>query len=260
MKKFVKSGLVLVILQRGKAMTAYSAAKTHERSMDEILESIRKVITDDMKQEHSEPTLAKVIELTQMVQEDGSIVDITNYKNKDSEASPMDTSSTSAQSSLESQEKTSQTSPSNQEDIDALFNAGTPEEAAGPFEEALESNSSQREEAPYQPENEASLFSEKNPSSFAETLSPSLISESVVQESLAAFSKLAEVVQSHPEGGEARICPPTQENMGQKSLEGLMRELLIPLLKDWLDANLPSLVKWIVTEEIQKILKQSHKG
>lgn len=37
------------------------------------------------------------------------------------------------------------------------------------------------------------------------------------------------------------------------TLEGLVRELLRPMLKDWLDANLPTLVETLVKREIDRI-------
>jgi cell pole-organizing protein PopZ len=43
---------------------------------------------------------------------------------------------------------------------------------------------------------------------------------------------------------------------GETSLEGLTRELLRPMLKDWLDANLPSLVEALVAKEIERITKK----
>lgn len=43
---------------------------------------------------------------------------------------------------------------------------------------------------------------------------------------------------------------------GETSLEGLTRDLLRPMLKDWLDANLPSLVEAMVAKEIERITKK----
>ena len=37
------------------------------------------------------------------------------------------------------------------------------------------------------------------------------------------------------------------------TLEGLVREMLRPMLREWLDANLPGLVESIVAREIAKI-------
>lgn len=43
---------------------------------------------------------------------------------------------------------------------------------------------------------------------------------------------------------------------GETSLEGLTRELLRPMLKDWLDNHLPELVEAMVAKEIERITKK----
>jgi uncharacterized protein len=43
---------------------------------------------------------------------------------------------------------------------------------------------------------------------------------------------------------------------GETSLEGLTRDLLRPMLKEWLDTNLPSLVEAMVAKEIERITKK----
>ncbi|MBO9623055.1 MAG: DUF2497 domain-containing protein [Sphingomonas sp.] len=40
---------------------------------------------------------------------------------------------------------------------------------------------------------------------------------------------------------------------GSDTLEGLVRELLKPMLRDWLDANLPQIVEAMVAREISRI-------
>ena len=40
------------------------------------------------------------------------------------------------------------------------------------------------------------------------------------------------------------------------TLEGLVREMLRPMLSEWLDRNLPSLVEQMVAREIAKITRQ----
>ncbi|WP_066717550.1 DUF2497 domain-containing protein [Sphingomonas pituitosa] len=40
---------------------------------------------------------------------------------------------------------------------------------------------------------------------------------------------------------------------GSDTLEGLVREMLKPMLRDWLDENLPQLVEQIVSREIARI-------
>lgn len=44
---------------------------------------------------------------------------------------------------------------------------------------------------------------------------------------------------------------------GDNTLEGLVREMLRPMLKDWLDANLPTLVEGMVAKEIARITGHS---
>jgi cell pole-organizing protein PopZ len=43
---------------------------------------------------------------------------------------------------------------------------------------------------------------------------------------------------------------------GETSLESLTRDLLRPMLKDWLDANLPPIVEAMVDREITRITKK----
>lgn len=43
---------------------------------------------------------------------------------------------------------------------------------------------------------------------------------------------------------------------GETSLEGLTRELLKPMLKDWLDTHLPPIVEAMVEREITRITKK----
>jgi cell pole-organizing protein PopZ len=46
------------------------------------------------------------------------------------------------------------------------------------------------------------------------------------------------------------------EVAGSDTLEGMVREMLKPMLRDWLDANLPDLVEAMVAREIARITGQ----
>jgi uncharacterized protein len=50
--------------------------------------------------------------------------------------------------------------------------------------------------------------------------------------------------------------PPQIVRSGETSLEGLARELLKPMLKEWLDSNLPNIVESMVEREISRITKK----
>lgn len=78
-----------------------------------------------------------------------------------------------------------------------------------------------------------------------------LISPETFAQSAAALSALSNV----PKTSATISQTLNAQNAGQYTVESLMRELLRPMLKDWLDANLPSLVKWLVAEQIEKMLK-----
>ncbi|MCJ8155911.1 DUF2497 domain-containing protein [Sphingomonas sp. LaA6.9] len=41
---------------------------------------------------------------------------------------------------------------------------------------------------------------------------------------------------------------------GDNTLEGLVREMLRPMLKEWLDSNLPELVERVVAKEVARII------
>jgi uncharacterized protein len=51
-------------------------------------------------------------------------------------------------------------------------------------------------------------------------------------------------------------APPQIVRSGETSLEGLVREMLRPMLKDWLDTNLPPIVEAMVDREITRITKK----
>ncbi len=64
-----------------------------------------------------------------------------------------------------------------------------------------------------------------------------------MQENLAALAMLAEP------GAKPQIV-----RSGETSLEGLTRELLRPMLAEWLEANLPTMVESLVQAEIARIV------
>lgn len=81
------------------------------------------------------------------------------------------------------------------------------------------------------------LQARPRPADFEE---PPLVSDtvaSVTSQSLNALSGL--LVRNYP--------------AAENTLEGLIREMLRPMLKEWLDHNLPDLVEQIVTREITRI-------
>lgn len=206
-------------------------------SMEDILASIRRIITDDETAEApAEETSAKevsaeeafaeevfveevseageeadadahgaqgddVLELTQMVQDDGTTVDLT----EENEA-PVD--------------------PEPEPEIDA---AAEPEPELAP-----------EPESEPEPEPEISAAVE------------ALISEAASSASINAFSKLAEAsVPEQPSITELKFSAQGH------TVEELVVEMLRPMLGKWLDQNLPIIVERIVQKEIRKLVRQA---
>lgn len=76
-----------------------------------------------------------------------------------------------------------------------------------------------------------------------------LISDTAAQASANALNNLSRLV-----GGSININS-QPIGAGHKTLESMVAELLRPILKDWLDKNLPAIVERIVQKEIQKITR-----
>ena len=73
-----------------------------------------------------------------------------------------------------------------------------------------------------------------------------IVSDAAAGAASAAFAGLAGVRRSHPDGWPI--------GMGH-TVEDLVRELMRPMLKEWLDANLPGIVDRLVRQEIERIAR-----
>lgn len=78
-----------------------------------------------------------------------------------------------------------------------------------------------------------------------DALESPLIGEAVrnsMRENLAALAMMSEP-----------SAPPQIVRSGETSLEGMVREMLRPMLAEWLDTNLPEMVETMVRDEISRI-------
>lgn len=82
-----------------------------------------------------------------------------------------------------------------------------------------------------------------------------LVSEDTEQEAASSLSRLSETIVPAAAGSLAAGI-----NVGgADSLEALVRQLLRPLLREWLDDNLPGIVEEAVEQEVKR-LSRSHRG
>ena len=116
-------------------------------------------------------------------------------------------------------------------------------------DEILELNDRLAESAPItDPELDTPVKMSKTPSTPSPQTPPTPAAEPILSQHTAAVSRgsletLSKLL-TRPEPG------------SDGTLEGLVRELLRPMLREWLDANLPELVETMVAREIEKITGQ----
>ncbi|MEQ8388013.1 MAG: DUF2497 domain-containing protein [Alphaproteobacteria bacterium] len=81
--------------------------------------------------------------------------------------------------------------------------------------------------------------------------------ERLVSEAPAALTATAMAALHREIGGAGAQTTPDPTGLGNRTLEAIVRDLLRPLLKDWLDQNLPAIVERLVQAEIRKIARRA---
>lgn len=165
-----------------------------EPSMEEILASIRKIIADDNAPEEQATKEAEdIIDLTQMMQEDGSVVDIGQTVH-------------------------------DPDDIDIM----------------------DREEDIVVPPPAAAL---------TETYVEQLVSEPAVEAAASSIAALTNTLEIE----RLSLGPQSATFIGNgtRTLEDMVLELMRPMLKDWLDKNLPGTVERLVQKEVERISRRA---
>ena len=207
-----------------------------EPSMEEILASIRRIISDEEEEagagEADEAVAAdepEPIELTQEVREDGTVVDLSATKaqleeQSDPQGEPVNEGAADpglkvASETMEDDKKTQDDSGDKGDDIELVEGEG----------EVLEEQKA----------------SEQSPA--AGDAGQGLLAENVAA---AAMTSMTEVVHAAK-----TTAKPTVLGDG-RTLEDLAREMIAPELKVWLDQNLAPLVERVVREEIKKMVRR----
>ena len=81
-----------------------------------------------------------------------------------------------------------------------------------------------------------------------------LVSDAAAAASMAALSQIKQL---SPRSEQRMSDIPMGE--GQRTIEDMVREMLRPLLKEWLDSNLPHLVERVVQEEVSRLVRDVQK-
>ena len=204
-----------------------------EPSTEEILASIRRIISEDdaageLDQEGAEASRTRdaaaardaagededVLELTEMVTDDGAVVSLAEAAAAEEGETPS--------------------APEGKE------------QAAAPKTAAEGKPEQEQQEEPAVAEGEEALVA---PSAEGEE---ELISEAVAGISTDAFAALAEALTRERRTGDA-----AGPGEADRAIEQVVREELRPLLKEWLDQNLPSVVERLVKQELERMASRA---
>lgn len=204
-----------------------------EPSIEEILGSIRRIIAEDdgtTAPKTAEPAEAmddEPLELTNKIEPDGTIV------NADAKAEPV------AASVAETVET-----------VDLAFVDGptTPQPAVATEPDIMDEPVAV---APVQPAKPAPEFAPEPAVVTMESQMPQndfpqddVLSDNAANAAAAAMAKLARQAAVNDEGHDGI------------TIEGIVREMLKPMLREWLDKNLPDMVQKSVERELEKLSKR----
>jgi cell pole-organizing protein PopZ len=228
-------------------------AKVQEPSMEEILASIRRIIADD---EAKPPVAEKPSDPPAQAK--------PPEKPAAAPAAKAPAMSDIPPSAIPAaQAATAKATPNSQDDIDALLNgldeATTPEEIRPPLPDGDVFELTDEMAVPEPPQPSFHKIDPQDDLEFTETAAKALhrppvfepppfespaaappqpmLSRSTVSAVESAFNTLANTVLSN----------------NARTLEDLVKEMLRPMLKSWLDDNLPGLVERIVKAEIERV-------
>jgi len=128
-------------------------------------------------------------------------------------------------------------------------------EPAKPVEASGESAKREPSEAVDLPKSESEPVSPMNTTPSLSPSSSPLVGSSVAGATSSAFDRLSQAVeQSVPIP--AAVDPGPTVGPNQRTIEGMVMEMLRPMLKEWLEKNLPPIVERIVEREIIRLTRR----
>ena len=251
----------------------YSESQS-QQEVNDILSSIRQMISEEDSDKPkslsnssfssltatSEKADNQILDLTRLVQEDGSVIELASTSDKPSLVPqksdvnleitelPFAPSSFTA-TSLNSSKQENNAMRQNEE-----FDVNTFETQIDKADEGAFINQKQAPDSQLKSSSTAAFSDSAQNYSHSSPTDDNFLSARTVQESAAAFAALSRATENR--SSQENNAPPTAATVSDYTVDTLMRELLKPLLKEWLDAHLPSLVKSLVLEQIEKVLQQ----
>ena len=220
--------------------------------MEEILASIRRIISEEAEAPQAEtmdqvgkaPAASDedVLQLTRMVNEDGTVVNLAEQKAMRAEAQPEPEPEPEPEPATQAE---AMPAPAPQPMM-APPPPPPPPEPPAPVAVQPAPEPPPPPLPPPEPEEELELQAVEAPAAAGGPLDQaaeeSLVSKEAEELSTAALAALAQAVAREKIGFSGR------------TLEDLTKEILRPLLKEWLNENLPMLIERLVRAEIEKMV------
>ncbi len=199
--------------------SAKKNANGDDMSMEEILQSIKKIIADE-DTEPTEPAASEPFAASAPMGSD--VLELTDV--------------------LVLEDEVPQSGLDILQEIDAAVSESAPAEVTAPPPPVAPIASRALPEAPSQ---DPQPILSASQDSDVQLNTSRLLSDNAAHASAAALQK---VIQTH------KATTPMPHFRNSETIEDLVLETLKPLLKEWLDANLPSMVERIVEREIRKLV------
>jgi cell pole-organizing protein PopZ len=206
---------------RGKRDMSEEAKSQQEPSMEEILASIRRIISDDDTDDVKSDDAA----VEEGVEENDDVLELTDVV-EDEE--PVQETEPAEEEAAEVPEEEA---PQSQDDIDSLF------------DEADSSNTDDEVELVEEEEDEPPIevAAEVTP---VVAIEGSIIDEAPATAATGSLSGLVAAVDA---------AHGTPIGNGNRTIEDLVKEVMRPMIKEWLDENLPALVERVVRREVERL-------
>jgi cell pole-organizing protein PopZ len=231
---------------------ADKASDQDQHSIEEILASIRQIISDDEDTGVAEPAPNKeedsVLELTQVVESDSEVVETKEKSSSSLNVSALDDFDSidvsplkpeldmlDSEEALEDDDLDSNDAFSISDVMDEVIVEAVEEEAvsgvAPKAEKVKVTKAAVREE-----KTETGLDME-------------ILTDNAASAALKGFMKL--------QNNTAIERSSASEASGQVTLEDIVRDLMRPMLRDWLDQNLPPIIEKVVEKELDKLARKA---
>lgn len=231
----------------------------NEPTMEEILASIRRIISENDEEQEAKkradtqqadpppppppvmpaapaPAGVAVLELTEMVTEDGSVVSLTG----DDELKEAREFLQSVASAPEPEPEPITPQPIPEPEVVAEV---VEERGTGGIVEPTDENTGKAGIEMANPKDDSVEFAPNG--------SEKLVSDAASAAATATFAELARSMAQEPtSSGNMSIG-------SGRTLEDLVKEMLRPMLKDWLDRNLPPMVEHMVRRELDRMTRKA---